>query len=32
MRSDTDHPQIKAARNALLWLVIIVLALPIPWW
>jgi hypothetical protein len=33
MRSDTDHPRRRTARNALLWLGVIVLALlPIPWW
>jgi hypothetical protein len=33
MRSDTDHPRLMTARNALLWVAIIVLALlPIPWW
>lgn len=33
MHSDTDHPRLRTARNALLWVVIIVLALlPIPWW
>jgi hypothetical protein len=33
MRSDSDHPRLRAARNVLLWLGVIVLALlPIPWW
>jgi hypothetical protein len=29
----TDHPRLKTARNALLWVAVIVLAvLPFPWW
>ena len=33
MHSDPDRPRLRTARNALLWVVIIVLALlPIPWW
>jgi hypothetical protein len=29
----TDHPRLKAARDALLWLAVIVLAVaPYPWW
>ena len=33
MRSDTDQPRLRTARNALLWVVIVVLALlPFPWW
>ena len=33
MRFDTDSPQRRTARNVLLWLGVIVLALlPIPWW
>ena len=33
MDSDTDDPRLRTAQNALLWVVIIVLALlPIPWW
>jgi hypothetical protein len=32
-RRRTDHPRVIAARNALLWLVVIVLAVtPFPWW
>jgi hypothetical protein len=30
---DTQHPRLKAARKALLWLGVIILAvIPIPWW
>ena len=33
MNSSDNHPRLRTARNALIWLVIIVLALlPIPWW
>jgi hypothetical protein len=29
----TDHPRLKTARNALVWLGVIVLAVfPFPWW
>ena len=32
-RRRTDHPRLRAAQNALLWLRLIVLAvLPFPWW
>jgi hypothetical protein len=31
-RNNTDHPRLNAAKNALLWLAVIVLALaPFPW-
>jgi hypothetical protein len=32
-RSRNDHPRITRARNVLLWLAVIVVALfPLPWW
>jgi hypothetical protein len=32
-RRPDDHPRLRTARNALLWLGVIVLALfPFPWW
>jgi hypothetical protein len=33
MTSSSTHPRLKKARNALVWLVAIVLAVfPFPWW
>jgi hypothetical protein len=33
MNSSSHHPRLNAVRNALLWIVVIALAiLPFPWW
>jgi hypothetical protein len=33
MNSSSNHPRLNVARNALLWIVVIALAIaPYPWW